>query len=201
MCVCVCGGGGFEPLPCDKPAYRLYLSPPGAFLYKRHASSLPAHVFELLPARRTSYLCFSYISQCMRFPTMWYVRPAKPKTTCTYAQSDQSLYLSLEYFMTVKLLTERHLEFLSFKGCIKDWSESTLVKMPHCWKSHVTAHLLYFFHIKSLCHLPQANIADFGPVTGPIRVHLIYNKVVKTMFVITNNYFLNKASQIISVIK
>ena len=44
--------------------------------------------------------------------------------------------------MSVKLLTEHNLEFLSLKGGCKGWSESTLVKMPHCWKSHVTAHIL-----------------------------------------------------------
>ena len=38
--------------------------------------------------------------------------------------------------MIVKLLTENHLEFLSLKGGCRGWSESTLVKMPHCWKSH-----------------------------------------------------------------
>ena len=43
--------------------------------------------------------------------------------------------------MTVKLLTEHHLEFLSLKGGCTGSSESTLVKMPHCWKSHVTADL------------------------------------------------------------
>ena len=39
--------------------------------------------------------------------------------------------------MSVKLLTEHHLEFLNLKlgGCT-GLSESTLVKMPHCWKSH-----------------------------------------------------------------
>ena len=42
--------------------------------------------------------------------------------------------------MTVKLLTEQHLEFLSFNG---GSSESTLVKMPQCWKSHVVAHMLF----------------------------------------------------------
>ena len=43
--------------------------------------------------------------------------------------------------MSVELLAEHHLEFLSLKrGCIGS-SESTLVKMPHCWKSHVMAHL------------------------------------------------------------
>ena len=44
--------------------------------------------------------------------------------------------------MIVKLLTEHHLEFLSLTGCCIGSSESTLVKMPHCWKSHVTVKLL-----------------------------------------------------------
>ena len=39
------------------------------------------------------------------------LRPA-----CAYAQSDQSHCCSLEYSMTLKLLTEQHLEFLSLKG-------------------------------------------------------------------------------------
>ena len=43
--------------------------------------------------------------------------------------------------MIVKLLTEQHLQFLSLKGGCTGWSESTLVKMPHCWKSHVTAQI------------------------------------------------------------
>ena len=49
--------------------------------------------------------------------------------------------------MTLKLLTEQHLEFLCL---MKGWaglSESIHVKMPHCWKSHVTAHMRYL-------HLP-----------------------------------------------
>ena len=41
--------------------------------------------------------------------------------------------------MTVKLLAENHLEFLSMKGGCTGWPESTLVKMPHCWKSRVAA--------------------------------------------------------------
>ena len=65
------------------------------------------------------------------------------RSACAYAQSDQSLCLSLEYSMTVKLLTEHHLELLSLKGGCTDSSESTHVKMPHCWKSHVTAHLSF----------------------------------------------------------
>ena len=43
--------------------------------------------------------------------------------------------------MSVKLLTEYHLEFLRLTGGCTGSSESTHVKMPHCWKSHVTPHL------------------------------------------------------------
>ena len=49
--------------------------------------------------------------------------------------------MSLEYSMSVKLLNEHHLEFLSLKGGCTGSSESTYVKMPHCWKSHDTAHI------------------------------------------------------------
>ena len=41
--------------------------------------------------------------------------------------------------MTVNLLTEHYLEFLSLKGGYTGSSESFHVKLPHCWKSHVTA--------------------------------------------------------------
>ena len=44
--------------------------------------------------------------------------------------------------MIVKLLTEHHLEFLSLKGGCTGSTESTHVKMPHCWKSHALAHLV-----------------------------------------------------------
>ena len=62
------------------------------------------------------------MSRDVRFPTLWYVRP-----------------MSLEYSITVKLLTEQHLEFLSLTGDCTGSFEITLVKLPHCWKSHVAA--------------------------------------------------------------
>ena len=44
--------------------------------------------------------------------------------------------------MTVKLLAEHNIEvFFSLIGGYTGSSESTLVKMPHCWKSHVAAQL------------------------------------------------------------
>ena len=38
-------------------------------------------------------------------------------------------------------MTEHHWEFLSLKGGCTGLSESTLVKMPHCWKSRVMAQI------------------------------------------------------------
>ena len=43
----------------------------------------------------------------------------------------------LKYPTTVMLLTERHFEFLKRK--LPGSSNTTLLKMPHCWKSHVAA--------------------------------------------------------------
>ena len=43
--------------------------------------------------------------------------------------------------MTLRLLTEHHLEFLSLKGGCTGSLESTLAKIPNCWKSHVMVHL------------------------------------------------------------
>ena len=43
--------------------------------------------------------------------------------------------------MTVKLLTECHLEFLSLKEGCTGSPEVTLVKMQHCWKSRVAAEM------------------------------------------------------------
>ena len=44
--------------------------------------------------------------------------------------------------MSVKLLTEHRLEFVGLKADCTDSSESTLVKMPYCWKSHVAAQFM-----------------------------------------------------------
>ena len=41
------------------------------------------------------------------------------------------------------MLIEHHLEFLSLKGGSTSSSQSTLVKMPYCWKSHVAAHIRF----------------------------------------------------------
>ena len=52
--------------------------------------------------------------------------------------------------MTVQLMTKHKSEFLSLTGGYTGVSESTLVKMPHCWKSHVAAQMSMYFIIKQL---------------------------------------------------
>ena len=47
--------------------------------------------------------------------------------------------------MSVKLLTEHRLEFVSLKGGCTGSSESTLVKMPHYWKSQVAAQFMVYW--------------------------------------------------------
>ena len=79
-------------------------------------------------------------------------------------------------------MTEHQLEFLSLiEGC-KGSSESTLVKMPYCWKSHVAAQLfswqqVLFFTIpfhgwcyklwtrsqSAKVHVPILNEIKYGP--------------------------------------
>ena len=81
------------------------------------------------------HLC---ISADMKFPTF--------VVCATSKSSDQpalmrNLIRAFEYSMSVKLLTGQHLEFLSLQGGCTCFSKSTLVKMPHCWKSHVAAHI------------------------------------------------------------
>ena len=78
----------------------------------------------------------------MRFSTMWYVRLAKahqPEHMPSLIRASASRF---EYSRSVKLLTEQCFE-LSLKGGCTDLSEATLVKIPHCWKSHVMAQIIY----------------------------------------------------------
>ena len=59
--------------------------------------------------------------------------------------------------MTVKLLTEHHLEFLCLIGGCTGSSESTLVKMPHCWKSHAAAQISFKIQSEERCVFRRAS--------------------------------------------
>ena len=62
--------------------------------------------------------------------------------------------------MIVKLLTEHHLEILSFKGGCGGSFVSTLVKMSNCWKSHAASHFSFTLLV------PYACTGGGGAVTG-----------------------------------
>ena len=94
------------------------------------------------------------------------------RSACAYAQYDESLCMSLEYSMCVKLLTEPYLEFLNLKGDCTGSSESTLVKMPHCWKSHVTAQLWAAAHPTTPSPTPE--VFPSRQNKNPVRFFIIF---------------------------
>ena len=117
-------------------------------LLKNHNTVTPVRLEPAATRSRVKHsttepLRYLKLGQCMSFPTkcdmcdQQSLRPA-----CAYAQSDQSLCKSLEYYMIVKLLTELHLEFLSLKGGCRCSSESTHVIIPHYWKAHALAQMI-----------------------------------------------------------
>ena len=78
----------------------------------------------------------------------WSVRMAFPAPMHMFTQC---LKMEIEgdremLHISVKLLTDEHLEFLSLKDFCTGSSESIHVKMPRCWKSHVAAQMDYSMH-------------------------------------------------------
>ena len=82
--------------------------------------------------------------------------------------------------MSIKLLTERHLEFLRLTGGWSGSSESIHVKIPHCCKLNVTAKVAFIFSVgvkKDFCHvliekrknlrriIQKENRKDLQPIT------------------------------------
>ena len=81
--------------------------------------------------------------------------------------------------MTVKLLTEQYLEYLSLKGGCTGSSQSTLVKMPHCWKSRVAAQLHYDGLIgKSHCSLYVFTINQENKQTNKSSAHSCWQNTI-----------------------
>ena len=91
----------------------------------------------------------THLSQCVDFQQCGMCDQQCLRSACANAQPDQSLCLSLEYPMSVRLLIQHHLRVLSLKGGCTGSSGSTLVKMTHCWKSRDTAHLKMFCIVRS----------------------------------------------------
>ena len=95
--------------------------------------------------------------------------------------------------MTVKLLTEHDLEFLSLKGDFTDLSESTLVKIPHCWKSHVAAHMFFCIaqtkeilevhYTQYACAYNVGNMTCVNKVLWLRLVHTFYSAKIQSISV------------------
>ena len=83
--------------------------------------------------------------------------------------------------MSVKLLTEHHLKFLSLKRGNIFSSETTLVKMPHCWKSHVTAQIYMYaintsnnFHEELVLIASLSNEGSSEPAHNYVQIRLCF---------------------------
>ena len=91
--------------------------------------------------------------------------------------------------MSVKLLTEHHFEFLSLKGGYTGLSESTIVKISHCWKSHVAAHIINDTY-RPLNHEVSTKITDGSNIRRillrSIRINSAYFLCVKTWKTLSN---------------
>ena len=89
--------------------------------------------------------------------------------------------------MSVELLIEHHLEFLSLKGGFTVSSDSTFVKIPHvshCWKYHVMSHLIS----KSGCNNLHALKSISSILRRPLWLVEVYSDVV---FFYINPLFFN----------
>ena len=82
-----------------------------------------------------------HMSRGMRFPTMWFVRPAKPQISLRI-RAVWSEPLLVAWIFYDCLATGWTLFGVSkLKRRLHRLAESTLVKLPHCRKSHVMAQL------------------------------------------------------------
>ena len=84
--------------------------------------------------------------------------------------------------MTVKLLTEHHSEFQSLKGGSTVSSESTLVKMPHCWKSHVVAQL-FCFYLQDVIGKALEMIGSYGDLNNKEQVVALIDEVRQILLI------------------
>ena len=82
-----------------------------------------------------------HLSSYLRFSTMWYVQPTKTPICMGIPSVWSEPLLVASIFYRLLSYWQHNMEFLSLKGGCTGSSESIHVKMPHCWKFHVVAHL------------------------------------------------------------
>ena len=93
--------------------------------------------------------------------------------------------------MNVKLLTEHHLELLSLTGGCIGLSESTLVEIPHCLKSQVTAQILSTLRDTASCrcgrlHRPEALYLGYKGGFNVLTLVIIFSAASYTPISVVN---------------
>ena len=90
--------------------------------------------------------------------------------------------------MKVKLLTEHHLEFPSLEGGCIGSSESTLVKMPYCWKSHFMAHFIWLGPGRLILINRPWNMYDMLTVKRGTKYSAIFSQLLVDIWLSLCNY-------------
>ena len=87
--------------------------------------------------------------------------------------------------MTLRPQTEHHLKFLSLKRGCTGSSESKLVKIPHCLKSHVTAHMvqeeMFFEESQDCCQSSNLELME-GTILTKISILVVLMLSIKYRF-------------------
>ena len=88
--------------------------------------------------------------------------------------------------MTMKLLSEQHFVFLSLIGGCTSSSESTVVKMSHCWKFHVVAQLIYCNCLHTSDTKLKLGVAS-GRKNGPAKVSMYLQDLISCKAILYKN--------------
>ena len=83
----------------------------------------------------------SHMSRDMGFPTMWYVQPTKPLISLRICADWPEPLLVGWTFYECWATDRTSFGVSKLKRTLHKLVKSTLVKMPHCWKSHFAAQL------------------------------------------------------------
>ena len=84
----------------------------------------------------------------------------------------------LNVFISVKLQTDHHLMFVILTGGCRGLSESTNVKMPHCWKSRAAAQLFLLFifqGIPMITTVQQLTVGNGMITIALMKINLFVN--------------------------
>ena len=102
-----------------------------------------------------------------------------------YAVWSEPLLVFWIYYMSVKLLTEHHLEPLNLKGGCTGSSESTFVRMPHCWKSLVAD---YTWYSQNGIHIVKYRFLQYIYINNR-RVRILYSSYHLTLKIVLYVWF------------